>query len=153
MVRRRPVDLTDYSSIARTRGDIVVGAFARQQRRRRILIAAGGVILTVAAIWLYFALQPEDARVDTNRFDVLVKCARCGEIQTARVKAGEAVYPLECQHCGERACLKLWECRMCGTRFLPKTGERQPKCPECGSRNVGTARPRPERPTDTPADG
>lgn len=153
MGRRRPVDLTDYSSIARTRGDIVVGAYARHQRRRRILIASGGVILMAAAVWLFFALRPEDAKVDSGRFVALVKCARCGEVQSARIKTGETAYPLKCRECGQRACQKLWECRNCQTRFVPKGTDDQPQCPNCESRNVGTARPAPEVPNAGPADG
>lgn len=141
MARRRAVDLTDYTSVARTKGDIAVGAYARQQRRRRILIAAGGVALIGAAVWLYAALQPADAGAHAGKYAVLVKCARCGKVQTAYVKLGEASFPLPCQACGERACQQLWECRDCGKRFVAKGAGETLMCPACGSRNVGAAQP------------
>lgn len=122
-----------------SRGDVSVGLFAAQQRRRRILLGLLGAALTVAAVWLYFALRPGGGEPAAGQYRVLVRCAKCGQDQVATVTAGEEAFPLPCKSCGERACQRLWQCRNCGHRFLLKGTPGSFVCPNCGRRNIGAA--------------
>jgi DNA-directed RNA polymerase subunit RPC12/RpoP len=138
---RHNADLVDLRSALSKSGDVMIGLYARQQRRRRILISLAGVALMGGALWLYVALRPQSVSEATGGFPVLVQCVEpdCGYRGVVRLTTERAVYPVMCPECGRRACRKVWECRTCGTQFLPTRTDGDIVCPACGSRAVGTA--------------
>ncbi len=139
MRRRPPGILTDYRAVLDREGDIVVGAYARVQRRRRIMVGAAGLALIGVATGLYLLLRPTDTTAIGRDVSVWVQCGvkECGFSGVMRVPR-DAVYPLKCPQCKADSCRKLWECRVCHRRFLPKAGSGEVRC-ECGSTEVGTA--------------
>lgn len=136
---RRNLELTDYRSVLNTSGDVAFGAYARQQRRRRIVVALGGVALIAAAIWLFVALSPGSDATSAVRYAVVVECVECGRRELIEVDLTTDSLPAVCADCGVRSCYKLWQCRRCGTAFLPKGQSDVVRCPNCGSTSVGTA--------------
>lgn len=139
---RRSYGVTDYSSVLNRSGDVSVGAYARAQRRRRIAVAAAGILLVLGAVWLHGLLQPRDGNDQPEEHTVLVRCVLCEHEFGIPVPSGPAAFPLTCPECGERACHKLWECRVCRHRFVLMGGDsRELQCPNCGSRAVGAATP------------
>lgn len=143
----RSRSLTDTKWALHSRGEIAVGAFAAQQRRRRIMLGVFGLLLIGGALTLYFAIAPDNG-TSQNRLPLLVECLKCGERSVVQVRP-DTPFPLPCPACGERACQKLWECRACGERFIRRNADAGLQCPNCGSRNVGTARPETETETET----
>jgi predicted Zn-ribbon and HTH transcriptional regulator len=85
---------------------------------------------------------PSAAGTDSNGADVrgrpvaLVPTCLEGVLD---VPLAQTEQPQECPKCKQRSCQKLWECRDCGTQFLPKGVPTNLRCPACGSAAVGTA--------------
>ena len=140
MLRSRSRNLTDYRAVLNTRGEVVIGAYARAQRRRRMLVGFAGVALIVTAGTLYFLLRPATLEAGT-RVPVLVQCMEsgCGHKFVAQVDPKQARYPLVCMRCGAAACQKVWECRDCGHQWVPPGRPSEIVCPRCHGRRVGTA--------------
>lgn len=138
-IRRRDPGQPDYRALLNRRGDVLLGAYARQQRRRAILVAFSGVALIIVALWLYNSLQPSESVPVSGQYPAVVRCVRCG-YEGRQMLDPKVVFPIKCPECGERACHKLWECKHCGVRFVPSGGLNELRCPNCGSGRVGTAR-------------
>lgn len=142
MLRRRtPRSLTDTRAVLDSRGEIAVGAYARQQRRRRALVGLLGVGLIGGAVWLYLALAPEDGPAPARSHPVAVQCVTrdCGYRAVVMVPRGEESFPRVCPRCGQHSCYRLWECRDCGRQFLLSASSGALVCPGCGSERVGGA--------------
>ena len=135
-----------------TRGEIVVGAFARAQYRRRLIVATIGVVLITAAVVIYFSLRSA-AGAPGETFPVAVSCIdpKCGHTAELRLPRTTIKFPVKCPRCAKTTCQQLWECRECGTQFVPSLGVRErageqervrtgtPFCPVCKSTAVGVA--------------
>jgi DNA-directed RNA polymerase subunit RPC12/RpoP len=118
--------------------EVRVGAYARRQLQRRILLGVFGVLLIAGAVALYVQLRPPRGGEGTDRYPVCVRCASCGHTATVQVPFGHT-FPMECPACGDRACQMVWECRDCGSRFVPQQTGTVVRCPECDSQRVGSA--------------
>jgi hypothetical protein len=151
LLPRSPRTLTNRD-LLNTRGEIVVGAFARAQFRRRLIIAAIGVVLITAAVVIYVSLR-SSAGAPGETFPVAVSCIdpKCGYTGELRVPRATLRFPVKCPRCAKTTCQQLWECRDCGTQFVPSLVLRDdsgdpkrvhpgtPFCPNCRSTVVGVA--------------
>ena len=137
-MRRRDsaTEMRSYRAALDRTGDITVGAYARRMRTRRIMLAGVGVLLTLAAISLYFLLR-SDRGTPSEAAVITLRCAACGHEHDVPVDPARA-YPVVCPACGERAAEPLWECQRCGQRFLPQVlDDGIVHCPRCGGTAVG----------------
>ncbi len=128
----------DYRAAIEGQGETLWGAFARVQRRKRIATGLAGAALIGGAIWLYLALRPPDVP-GVQPVDVLVRCINkdCGYEGVVRLRPGGPAFPMTCPKCGQKSCERVWECRACGHRFVPKAIQAPLRCPECDSVEVG----------------
>lgn len=140
--RRNP---HDYRALLDSRGDITIGAYARQERRRRIAGILAGLALLGGALWVYFKLQPDPAPGVDDTIHIAVECANpdCGYRGVLETKSHDIEFPQDCPKCGAHSLHKLWVCRNCGHYFRVKPGATDIVCPNCGSPAVGTAEETP----------
>ena len=129
----------DYRAVLKRKGDVALSAHARQQIRRRVYVGAAGVALIGLGVWLFFALQPPTGGGPRVAYPAVVHCMACGQREVARLSTPKARFPLKCSRCGETAAYKVWECRNCGTQFVPKGEAAEIACPKCRANRVGTA--------------
>lgn len=138
---RRSNEYTDYRRVLKAKGDVSLGAYARAERRRRILIGVAGLSLIVGACVAYYLLRPAPTKPVVPTIPLAVRCVvpTCSWEGVLNVPLGQTEQPQECPKCKQRSCQKLWQCRDCGTQFLPKGVATDLRCPACGSAAVGTA--------------
>ncbi len=74
-----------------------------------------------------------------------LKCESCGAVFQQKIASG-TTFPIKCPKCGKKTAYRAVKCLDCGTIFTihpPKPGEmpspemEMPKCPKCGSTNIG----------------
>ena len=136
MRRNSITDMRSYRAALDGTGDVSVGAYARRMLVRRVMLAGVGVLLTLAAVMLYFMLKPDRGHL-TAESTITVKCVACGHEQQLVVDPRRD-YPVVCPACGERAAEPVWECLRCGERFVPQGGTDDiVRCPNCGGTQVG----------------
>lgn len=136
--RRRILASTDYRDALYGEGDVEIGAWVRRRRRQRVLMSLGGILLVAIAVAVYALLDGGIGHGFMRRYDVVVRCPLCKSDAELRIEFTQT-FPLVCPNCGEQRARLLSECRVCGKRFLPPFVSHDQTCPDCGSRNVGSA--------------
>lgn len=131
---------TDYRELLAGRGEISVGAFARQQFRRRLVLAAFGLALISLSVLLYGLLRPREADRPSATYVATLGCTACDFRGAVRVAAG-TVFPCVCPRCHQKSCQRVWVCQNCGHEFLAHPAEDEQKCPKCHSLRVGSKPP------------
>ncbi|MDX2198795.1 MAG: hypothetical protein SF069_07470 [Phycisphaerae bacterium] len=131
-------------------GDVYIGAAAARDRTRRVIIALCGAALLGAAVWFYFALQPEYAE-PSGTYPVRVSCSQCGHVEQRRVSPSVS-FPLRCSKCEKSTARPLWKCRRCEREFDAVEPGRYLFCPQCRSARVGTAAEGPATENSPPPD-
>lgn len=138
MARDKRVHWRPYRTALERDGEITIGARARRQRLQRLLLGLVGLLLVIAAVALYVVLS-EDEDPPAGPALVLARCSECGH-EIALEPDPRRAYPGDCPHCEKHSVWPLWECRVCGERFIAPGPHAGPlHCPNCDSTRVGAA--------------
>jgi len=107
------------------------------------------VVILIALIFIIKGMVPKKYYYTAD-----LKCEGCEAIYKMKIAAGEK-FPLKCKECGKKAAYRALQCMECGDIFIIKPieftkdrpmdmMEEMPKCPECGSYNIGSIKREPE---------
>ena len=99
-----------------------------------------GLIILVALFFIIKQAMPKKYYYTAD-----LKCESCENVFQQKIASG-IILPIKCPKCGKRTAYRAMKCLACGEVFTihpPKPGEmpspemEMPKCPKCGSTNLG----------------
>ena len=97
------------------------------------------LIIIVALVMIIKNALPKKYYYTTD-----LKCESCGEVFQKGIVSG-TTFPVRCPKCGNKEAYHALKCLDCGEIFIFKEElpmeMMMPKCPKCGSTNIGSVTP------------
>ena len=115
----------------------MVGQTSAQSKTPLVILI---VIILVALSFIVKQAMPKKYYYTAD-----LKCESCGAVFQQKIAAG-TIFPVKCPKCGKKTVYRAVKCLDCGEIFAvhpPKLEEMpypemmMPKCPKCGSMNLG----------------